>query len=102
MLTSRSLRRPPFLAVRIVDQPGLPVEHHRRPLRRIEWKPLGQTGVARIAAPSERDPRLAHSLSECIPLSSGAGHVLHVIDVVEDERKLHAVHRPKPASPYGR
>ena len=80
-----------LLAIRVVDHPRLRLEHHRRARRRVECRPVRQPAVVRIAAPRERRKGARHSGRQRVAIAPSPHHELHIVDVVEEERDLHAV-----------
>src|SRR5712691_4022526 len=91
-----------LLAVRIVHRPALAVEDHRRALVRREGLPLRQPLVVGIARARERHPGAAHLVRERVAILAVAHDGFGQIDVLEDERDVHAVHGAEAPAAHGR
>ena len=96
--SQRAEHHQPLFADRVVDEPALVVEHHRRPIGRVEGRPARQLRRVRIAGPRERDPRVADLVGERHRLGSAAGETRRRLDVVERERNLDRVRRLQTAA----
>ena len=94
--------REPLLAIEVVDDLPLVVDHHRRTAAGVVRRPMRDSGVVRTAGARKRHPGRAHLVGERLDLGTGADHLRRVPHVVEHEGQLHAVRGQKQAVPHRR
>src|SRR5512138_3574640 len=91
-----------LLRVRRAQHFTASVEHHRGRTLRRECRPVRQAGAVGIASARKLHPGIADAMSELDGLRAAAGHGLAALCIVEDERKLRAMERARPAIEHGR